>query len=318
MKTLDLWLEHIDTETKLPLFDQQVEEYTVPSLKDVDWDSEPDYITRVARRQNLAAYKTLETPGQFKEVFAWLLERDQRHLLLRSFDYILATMRNKGLNTIKPEDLLPAMVGFLRAAPFLAISFGRMEAPEPNNEYLDNLQTSLENLAVDILRAYVLSANEAQELVIAPLQSFLSRIRSLTFHGFADLVELVALTVRQPDIALDMLLECFERESTRLLTGRPALVRHFVRNTIAIALDHIGEASEQSKTRKDLLKLKLLPENRDGYQVVEIIFRIDSLGGTPENSAHVRLTAATSPANSPLAKPFSIDALVIHSEQGLA
>ncbi|KAG7287377.1 hypothetical protein NEMBOFW57_006888 [Staphylotrichum longicolle] len=256
--------------------------------------------------------------GAFKEAFTWLLEHDQRHLLLRSFDYLLTTMRNKGLSKIEPEILLPAMVGFLKAAPFLAISFGRMEPFEPIDEYLEDLQTSLETSAVDILRAYVFSANEAGELVIAPFQSFLSRTCRLTFHRFADLVELIAVTVRHPDIALDMLLECFERESTRLLTGRPALVRHFVRNTIAIALDHIGEASEESKLREDLLKLKLLPEDRDGYQVVEIAFRIDSLSGTPENAAHVRLTAATSPANAPLAKPYSIDALVIHSEQGLA
>ena len=78
MRTLDLWLEHIETETKLPLFEQESEEYTVPTLKDVEWGSEPDCITQVARHQNLAAYKELETPGQFKEVFSWLLERDQR------------------------------------------------------------------------------------------------------------------------------------------------------------------------------------------------------------------------------------------------
>lgn len=167
MRTLDLWLEHIDTETKLPLFDHQLEEYTVPSLKDVHWESEPDCIMQVARHQNFAAYKEFETPEQFKDAFAWLLEHDQRHLLLRSFDYLLTAMKNKGLSTIEPESLLPVMVGFLKAAPFLAISFGRMEPFEPIDEYLDNLQTSLESSAMDILHAYVLSANEAGELVIA-------------------------------------------------------------------------------------------------------------------------------------------------------
>lgn len=318
MRTLDLWLEHIDTDTRLPLFESQAEEYTVPSLGDVDWGSEPDIIVQVARRQNLTAFTTLTAPEQFKEVFAWLLERGQPHLLLKSFDYLLAAMKNRALDKVSPGSLLPIMGDFLGAAPFLAISFGRMEPFVPIDEYLDNLQTLIENRAFEILRAYVLSANEAQELVIAPLLSFLSRVRGLSLQDFADLIELVALTVRQPDLALDILRECFERESTRLLPGRPALVRHFVRNTIAIALDHIGEAFKEAKKRKDLLKLKLLPKDRDGYQVVEIVFRIDSEGGTPETSAHVRLTAATSPANSLLAAPYSIDALAIHSEQGRA
>ncbi|KAK3903257.1 RNA dependent RNA polymerase-domain-containing protein [Staphylotrichum tortipilum] len=319
MRTVDLWLEHIDTETRLPLFDREVEEYTIPKLSDVDWDSEPEYIVQIAKRQNLKAFQELETPTQFTEVFTWLLERDQRHLLLRSFDYLLASMRNKELENIKPGDLLPEMMGFLRTAPFLAISFGRMEQiAAEDDEHLDGIRTSLEVYAVEILRAYVLCANEAQELVLAPLQSFLSRVRGLTLSSFAELVELVALSVRQPELAMDMLLQCFERESTRLLSARPALVRHFVRNTIAITLDHIGEVSEDSKKRRDLLNLKLLPKGRDGYQTVEIVFRIDSAGGTPENAAHVRLTAATVPANAPLAKPYSIDALVIHSEQGLA
>ncbi|EAQ87610.1 hypothetical protein CHGG_04229 [Chaetomium globosum CBS 148.51] len=315
MRTLDLWLEHIETETRLPLFDKEIEEYTVPSLAGVDWDSEPDHIVDIARRQDMSAFKRLETPEQFRGTFRWLLAHSQS-LLLRAFDYLLSTMRNGGFVNISPSDLMPIMIAFLKSAPFLAISFGRMDAVEPGDEHIDNLQ--LEVWSVEILRGYILSANEAQELVLAPLRSFLSRVRGLTFDSFANLVELAALTVRQPEIAEDILLEGFERESARLLPGRPALVRHFVHNTIAIALDHVGEASEQAKTRQDLLQLKLLPEDRDGYQVVEIIFRIDSVGGTPENAAHVRLTAATAPANSILAKPYSIDALVIRSEQGLA
>ncbi|KAK4148839.1 RNA dependent RNA polymerase-domain-containing protein [Chaetomidium leptoderma] len=317
MRTLDLWLEHIDTETKLPLFESQVEEYTIPSMRDVSLDSEPDFITQIARRQNLAAFKRLETPEQFKEVFTWLLERDQTPMLLKSFDYLLSALKSKELDMIKPAALLSTMTGFLRAAPFLALSFGRMERIERVDEDADDLQTLLDVSSVEILRAYVLSSNQAQDLVMNPLESFLSRIPGLALHSFADLVELVALTVREPFIAVNVLL-CFELESTRLLAGLPALTRYLVRNTVAIALDHIGEASEQGKAKRDLLKLKLLPEDHDGYQVVEIVFRIDSDGATPENSAHVRLTAATTPASAPLATPYSIDALVIHSEQGLA
>ncbi|KAL2164903.1 hypothetical protein VTH06DRAFT_199 [Thermothelomyces fergusii] len=318
MRNLDLWLEHIDTETRLPLFDRKIEEYAIPSVAGVDWDSVPAHIVEIARYQKFTAYKSLTTSAQFEEVFRWLHQHTQTHILLGSFDYLLRALRERGLNRVPPERLLSTMIGFLKVAPFLAISFGRMEPIEPVDEESDILQTLLEVSSADILRAYILSANDAQDSIIAPLRSFLSRVRGLSFHSFANLVELTALTIRRPDIAIDVLLECFEAESSRLLLGRPALVRHFVRNSIAIALDHVGEAAEQAKPRRDLLQLKLLPEDRDGYQVVEIAFRIDSVGGTPEGSAHVRLTAATAPSNMPLAKPYTIDALVIHSEQGLA
>lgn len=318
MRSLDLWLEHIDTEQTLPLFEQETEEYTVGSLKDVNWDSEPPFIAEIVRCENFSVFMRFESPEPFSEVFLWLLEKGQSQLLLRSFDYLLSAMSKRSLDKVSPAALMPTMLEILRSAPYLALSFGKMEPVEVVDEYSENLQTLLEVYAMDILRAYVLSANEAQDLLVKPLQSFLSRIRYLSFDNFADLAELVSLTVRRPEIATDVLLECLERESPRLLAGRPALVRHFVRNTIAIALDHIGEASEQSKKRQDLLKLKLCPENRGGYQVVEITFRIDSAGGTPENSAHVRLTAAAPPANSLLGKRYSMDALVIHSEQGRA
>lgn len=318
MQTLDLWLHQIDTDITLPLFENDIEEYTVPSLMDVDWNLEPGFLVEIVRYRNFAPFKQMASSEQFKEVFAWLLDRDQSQLLLQSFDYLLSALKKRELGKIEPATLLTTMLNFLRDAPFLAISFGRMEAIEAVDEYSENLQTLLEASSVEILRSYILSEHRAEDLVVAPLQSFLSRVRGLTFNALAGLIEVVSLTVRQPDIAMDILLECFERESTRLLPGRPALVRHFVRNSIAIALDHIGDASEQSKAKEDLLKLRLLPDDRDGYQVVEVVFRIDSAGGTPENSAHVRLTAASPPVNSTLAKPYSIDALVIHSEQGLA
>ncbi|KAK4144578.1 RNA dependent RNA polymerase-domain-containing protein [Dichotomopilus funicola] len=324
MRTLDLWIEHIDTEKRLPLFDNEVEDYTIANLKGVDWDSEPVFIVNIARRQNFAAYKRLERAELFNQAFTWLLRRNQQHLLLKSFDYLLANIRDRSAMDLPAGTLLPVMISFLRPAPFLALAFGRMEplGSSEDDEYLAHLHTLLDTYSLDILRAYIMCAHEAQDLVIRPLQNFLSRVAGLSFAAFASLVELTALTVRQPTLATDILLECFERESPRLLTGRPAVVRHFVRNTIAIALDHVGECPEpledRTKTRKDLLKLKLLPEESEGFQVVEITFRIDSTGGTPERAAHVRLTAAMAPSNAPLATPYSIDALVTHSEQGLA
>lgn len=321
MRNLDLWLQHIDTDTMMPLFEQEADDYRVPSLADVDWDAEPVFVNEIVRRGNLGFLWELTEPKLFVELFSWLQERDQKSLLLKCYDTILAGIGNPGVRQstqLDLKDLLWALLEFLQRAPYLAICFGRMVPIERVGADSETLSDTLEVHAFEVLRAFVLSANDTQELAIAPLKTYLSRVRGLTLYAYANLVELVSLAVRKAEVAMDILLECLEAESTRLLPGRPALVRHFVANLIGIALDHIEEASEQSKTWKALLRLKRLAKDRDGYPVAEITIRIDSESGRLENAAHVRLTAASTPINTPLAKRYSIDGLVIHSEQGLA
>lgn len=321
MRNLDLWLEHVDTDTTLPLFDQEAEEYTIPSVKDIDWCSEPDFVAAVVKDGKLPLMRELRSPKQFEQLFSWLVERDQSPILFKCFDYLLPGISSNDpsrLTRVPSADILRVMLGSLRQTPSLAITFGRMPTIEVVDDKTEELVDILEAYAHEILTGFILSANDTKELVVAPLKSYLSRIKVLSTYHFAELVKLVSLTVRQPEVAMDLLLECFEPEASRLLPGRPAVVNHYVRNTVAIALEHIGEASEQSKTRKDLLKLELLDKDEDGYQVVQITFRIDSESGRLENAAHVRLTAASAPTNSLVGKRYSVDALVIQSEPGRA
>lgn len=115
------------------------------------------------------------------------------------------------------------------------------------------------------------------------------------------------------------LLQCLDRETPRLLYGRPAAVAHFVRNTIAVALDHVAEAKKENAVREDLLSLlkAFHDEDRDGYPVVQVTFRIDAKNA-PETSVHVRFTDTSTPSKKPIAKPLSIDALVVQSHAGMA
>ncbi|KAI0532940.1 RdRP-domain-containing protein [Xylaria digitata] len=47
MQTLDLWLKYIDTEERMPLFDEEPKEYSVPSLTALELIDEPEPITRI-------------------------------------------------------------------------------------------------------------------------------------------------------------------------------------------------------------------------------------------------------------------------------
>ncbi|KAK3937348.1 RNA dependent RNA polymerase-domain-containing protein [Diplogelasinospora grovesii] len=323
MQTLDLWLEYIQTGERLPLFQQDPKEYAIAKPEDILSSLSPRYLVEIVEHQNVAALGDLQSVDEFLTVFDLLLETDKKGFLLKCFDHFLGDMH---LHLLPAEGLrrsvLQAMIDFVRKAPFLAISFGRQRENLP-----EDLVTMIEVSAEQILRGFILSANEAENLVVQPFRSMLAKVPSgtMSLHSFAGLVELISLTVRSPEVALDILLECLEPESIRVLPpGQPEeVVRHFVRNMIAISLDHIGEASEQGdkKKREDqLLDLELVTEKEeeDGCPIVEISFRIDAPGGTPENSSHVRLTAATLPTNVLVGKRYSIDALVTRSEQGLA
>jgi hypothetical protein len=315
MHNLDLWLDFIDTREIIPLFERNAKEYRIPQLSDVDWSGQPEYLIQIAQEKNFSALTALASEQQLSHAFAWLWERNEKELLLQCFTYLLAQLKEGESDSAQRPIMLRAMLDFLKRAPFLSVIFARME---PWVTLPPNVSELLERFGPTILQAHVLSANEMQEFVVDPFRCVLSQIRSMSLTDFADLVELIALTVRSPDVALDLLLECLERESARILTGRPAVRQHFVRNIIGIALDGIDEAAQPQMTRPDLLDLKLRPGDSGGYPVVESRLRIDAPAGTLASMDHVRLTAASSPVNSVTARIYSIDALVESSDPGLA
>lgn len=317
MQSLDLWLEYIDTGEKWSLFEQSAREYTIPRLSDVNWPEEPPYLYRIVKEQDLSVFGELKTSLEHSFIFRWLLERDEKDMLLRCFDFLLAHFRisEETPGLVEPPAVLKVMLDTLKRAPYLAISFSRSphwsEMPAP---LVDMLETS----AVDIIKAFILSATEVEGLVVAPLQAFLSRVRRLEMEDYAELVEVIALVVRSPEMAFDLILQCLESESARIVPGRPAIVRHLVRSVKGIAMDHIEEAMDQCKTRPELLELGPLLQDEGGYDVVEVSFRIDTKESTPETSAHVRLIPASFPTNVPVGKTSWIDAIVQKSQQGFA
>lgn len=314
MLNLDLWLEFIDTNEIMPLFEENAKEYSIPMLSDVNWFEEPEYIIRIAKEKNLSVFDALEKEEQYGQIFGWLLEKGEKGLLLQSFKYLLALSIEGDSGSVQTSTRLQAMLDFLKDAPFLSVAFARLNswAALPPDAY-----KLLENSAPKILQAHVLSANEMQEFVIEPFKRLLSLIQFMSLTDFSDLVELISLTVRSPDTALDLLLECLEPETTRILFGSLGLIQPFARNLFGIALDHIDEAEQSQVPSKELLNLKLAGAS-EGYPVLESRLRIDAPVGILATMDHVHLTVASLPVNGATAKLYSIDALVESSQSGLA
>ncbi|KAI0102379.1 RdRP-domain-containing protein [Nemania sp. FL0031] len=315
MHSLDLWLQHIDTEERMPLFDEEPKEYSIPDLTTLDLGRGSEYIPSIIN-EDFSILSDIESREDLLYVLEWLQKNSAKDLLFQSISYLLSEIGDPEANALAPTTILEAIFVSLDSNPFLSTTFAQMGSW---SELPEELAAQIENKSPNILRGFILSANSAQELVLKPMKMAFSQVESMSSSIFAELIELVALTVRSPGLTLDILLECFEPESTRLLCGVDALIiNNFKHNLIGIALDHVGEADENAKIRDDLLELKLDPKQIDGDPVVKATFRIDSASGTPERSAHVRLTVANKPTNLPFQKPYSLDALVVSSEKGMA
>ncbi|KAH7016281.1 uncharacterized protein B0I36DRAFT_355099 [Microdochium trichocladiopsis] len=193
------------------------------------------------------------------------------------------------------------LLDHLSMEPSMAASFSRLSTRKAHLPR--GVLQKLQDRGQEILNAIVRCACSADALLVPAFESVLSLTHALTLDGMTSLVELCALTIHSPDLALDILLGCLKRQSLRLLAGtiKPALAMHFADNIVSIALDHIHEANEQQIDRAEMIMLHDLKKERDGYPLAECAFRIDS-AKVPETWAHVRLTAASKPKNAPLAR----------------
>lgn len=207
--------------------------------------------------------------------------------------------------------LVSTMIEFssTTAAP-LAATFTTVKGWADPKYHLHNLMAEG---APKLLLALVTAAQEAQELAVEPFRQILRQTPHVSVAAFAELVSFVSLTVRSPDVALDLLLGSLEPESARLLAASPDVVQHLVKNLIGLALDHIDEVKEARSSGEGLLDSK-----RDKkVRVVAARLRIDSHPSCPlQLSDHVRLTSATLAKNSTSQHLYSMDAVVKNLEQG--
>ena len=281
----------------------------MPALSNTDWSTVPDYLRAIARDGNFASFNTFKSVDQCEEVLNWLLERDEKGLLLRIYDYLLEIVKqDSGL--VSYSALLRAMLAFTRKAPFLSISFTKIE--DWSNLRLE-VQSSIIDQAPSLLEALILAANTMEEIAVNSFKKILVKLPVLTLKCLGTLCETIALIVNSPELALELLLGALEPASTQLLLSRPKVARHYLRNLTGIALEHIDEATQSRHPAPGLIDLK--KTGRDG--TVKGKLRIDSpIASLLKLQDHVRLTTASSPSNSQTIKMYSMDALIEASEPG--
>ncbi|KAL8732802.1 MAG: hypothetical protein Q9181_003829 [Wetmoreana brouardii] len=246
---------------------------------------------------------------KISKIITWLHHFNQKVRLREVYQYLLQYIAS-GSSSIATTFLLGKQIAFLQQAPHLVVKFIELG---PWDHLSTPVQSLLNERLPDMLEAFCLVANETQVFVVEPFRIFISQITHMSLLVFGSLARYISLTVRSPETALDLLMGVLELQSSRLLIGRPRLIKYFVSNLIGIAMEHIEEAQDSRAIRDDELQLKF--ENGPGMANSRL--RIDSHSRVRfAVNDHVQLTAASVPLNSLETRPYSMDALVERAEPG--
>ncbi|KPA36525.1 hypothetical protein FLAG1_10705, partial [Fusarium langsethiae] len=193
MRNLDLWLEKVDTTKILPLFSDEPKSYSIPDRGNVLSTSEPSWLIKIVKHNDLALLTSLESVDQYQQVFTSARNANDTEFLLQSFEHILKNIEESALDS---KTLLNVMIEALVTEPTLAISFTSFLSDTCTDKDPD-LVVLVEASLLPILRAFILSSDTVGRLILEPIKSIVSNISpgSLSLSDMADLLELAALTV---------------------------------------------------------------------------------------------------------------------------
>ena len=305
MQFLDKWLELIDTEETLPLFEVESLAYRLPRLDDIDRSSIPPAVARVVRDGDCSAVRTMNPP-EIQNTLQ-ILNTTGHRALLRTVYTVLLECVFEGNCTLDRVAVLLILLHHLPQAVFLTqlvleSSLWKICKDSVHDEAGAVLTRLLEEL--------ILGANDLQAFVRRPFVLVLQELRQISIQYMGHLVELVALSVEGPELALDLLIECLGTEALRILPVPPLEAQQLMNCLFGIALDHIDEANKNAKFGRQIFSLQRAGR-KDGSESLKAILRIDA-GVLPKVGDHVHFEATTAPENAPLSRPPAMDA-VVHS-----
>lgn len=312
LRQLDLWLELVDTQDVIPLFQQTPREYTVPHLNGVDWTSEPTSIVDIARDGKFASMEKLAKAEELWILFRWLARFNHRVRLLEIYNWLSTPDHYRQVN-IDALEVAQVMLHFLCECPFLTGPYFRSDIWLSHKESLsEECSTTLPSL----LKELILSSEVMESFVKEPFMTALDCMTEMTFQLFGELVETISLSVHSADLAMELLFG-LQKRAHDLLSGTTRAVERFTKSLLGIALDHIGEAISVAKVKNALVDVTRVTGKDDGT-LIECRLRIDQQTAVLRVGDHVQLVAASPPSNATIDRRYSMDVLVEGSERGKA
>ena len=289
-------------------------DYVIPQIKNVNWDEVSPTVAKIVRTKDISKISQSTSLQDIEEVMSLLVKCDERVLLRDTYLHLF----QKGAATEsrdEQQNLARCLLQFLTHAPYLIGLFLDSSLWKSNKE---RLEQDFHPIAGPLLMKLILSANSMRSFIQYPFRILLQELSLLSVQRLVDIVELIALSVRESETALDLLSGIIEPETSRLMIGHPKATSLCVKSLVGIALDHIDECSKSNKSVGESLQLAPNGES-DGFSVVKAILRVDSpLSTLLKTGDHVRLTASNPPQNAPFAKLSTMDAVVLSSDNGEA
>lgn len=324
MAVLDQWLHCVDTEEILPLFDKPQKDYVTTRFSGIDWDDPAvsQVAIEVTRDKNSSILRTVSSLDEIRQVLT-LLESCNEYQHVQSVYTELLTLEESGRCTVTQggprdhaarSDLAQLLVRFLQVAPYLIPLFFQSQTWARQKEALHEVITRLGPV---LLKELVLTANTVQYAIRRSFLLLLQNLQQLSPHNFAELVELIALTISNVELAIDLLFECLEPETKRLLTGSAIEIEQVTKCLMGIALNHIDVMSGDKMLPTSPIELELDGIGQDGYQIVKFVLRVDAHRQIQVGD-HMRICPSQPPQNAPHQQMSAVDAIVIRSDRGTA
>ena len=304
----------------MPLFEREAREYSVPTLADIDWRQEPDYIVIIVRDGRLGELENVNSTEDISFLLYWLLQKNERTRIRDVYGYLTATTEalTSGLSR---SDVAICLTDFLVETPYLA---PRLFDSVSWKAYHEDLQGGLLVRGPRLLRNLILSGNTLEDLILEPFRAILAQLSYLNLQDFAEILELLALTARTPEFALTLLFEILEPETSRVLVDHPKTFEICIKQLYGIVLDHIDESMSARPAREELLQLfhkeksKAQKRDKNDYPIIGCNLRIDAPSyNSLKMGDHIRLTVASGPQNAPFQRPISVDGVVETSQRGV-
>ena len=297
----------------LPLFERRAPEFEIARTSEIDWTKQADYVQRVVRDGLMDLLNDQSTAFSVGKILDICFENNEFDRITDIYSYVLSPT-NRSTNS-NAEVIIPRLLAFLLQKPNMAIHFARLC---PWNALPPSIAQILLSKVPTILKAFIDHSHLAGDLILEPFKDVLTEASHFSLEVFRDLVQNIALTVRSPDLALELFLHCLEPMGNSVFKQSPQVTRYFIKHIFGAALDHSEEANEPSNPGQELWHLKIIT-----FKVERPKLKCERRVDAPQlerlsTGDHVRFTMANAPLNAPLLPATSFDALVETSQPGEA
>lgn len=89
MRVLDEWLNYIDSDEILPLFEEPDNEYTISKLQALHWEDYTEATVAVVRDRNLSRLRTVDSVSELRTMFDLFNQHNEKKVLRDTFSHML-------------------------------------------------------------------------------------------------------------------------------------------------------------------------------------------------------------------------------------